>query len=281
MEKKLRITVPKEIYELIESDLKDFGITKNYLCNYIFKYSDGFKEIYNYKYSGNKKIIQFNLNKKNRENYYAFLAEKNIQVEAEYFRNIFLYYAQQSKKSRELFIFKNIVNKILYAIENKKKILITFKDDSKKKVSIYYMGSSELELKNYLLSYDDEDRKFKNFTLRNIKSVFITGEKVYMDEMETVKNIVDNFDPFLSYDQNVIVRFTNEGIKMFNFIKTYRPKIINKKDNIYNLKCSNLQAQRYFSSFWNEVEILEPLSLRNWFKEKAYKIYGIYNDNLL
>ena len=30
MEKKLRITIPAEIYKIIESDLEDFGITKNY-----------------------------------------------------------------------------------------------------------------------------------------------------------------------------------------------------------------------------------------------------------
>ena len=28
MEKKLRITIPNEIYKIIESDLEDFGITK-------------------------------------------------------------------------------------------------------------------------------------------------------------------------------------------------------------------------------------------------------------
>ena len=73
------------------------------------------------KYGNVKKIIQFNLNKKNRENYYSFLAEKNIEVEAEYFRNIFLHYAQKSKKSREFFIFKDIIGRIASAIDNKKR----------------------------------------------------------------------------------------------------------------------------------------------------------------
>ena len=40
MEKKLRITIPNEIYKIIESDLEDFGITKNFLCNYIFEKSE-------------------------------------------------------------------------------------------------------------------------------------------------------------------------------------------------------------------------------------------------
>lgn len=276
MEKKLRITVPNEIYKIIESDLEDFGITKNFLCNYIFENSEGFKEIYNYKYNGSKKIIQFNLNKKNRENYYSFLSEKKIEVEAEYFRNIFIYYAQQSKKSRELFIFKNIIEKIMYAIENGKKIIVTFADDTQKTISPYYMASSELELKNYLFSYDDSQKKFKNFTVRNIKSVYVTGKENYNKEMDFVRKVMENFDPFLSCNKSVTVKFTEEGLNILNTLKTYRPKILEQNGNICRFQCSELQGKRYFSYFWNEAEILEPKELREWFKERTEKTYEIY-----
>ena len=276
MEKKLRITVPNEIYKIIESDLEDFRITKNFLCNYIFENSKGFKQIYNYKYNGSKKIIQFNLNKKNLENYYSFLAEKKIEVEAEYFRNIFFYYAQQSKKSRELFIFKNITEKIMYGVENKKKIIVTFVDGTKKTISPYYMASSELELKNYLFSYDEEEKKFKNFTLRNIKAVYVTEKKVYEGENDFVREVIENFDPFLSYSRRVKVKFTDEGLEILKKIKTYRPKLLKQEGNICVFQCSDLQGKRYFSAFWNEAEILEPLELRNWFRERSLKIMEIY-----
>lgn len=276
MEKKLRITIPAEIYKIIESDLEDFGITKNYLCNYIFENSEGFKQIYNYKYGNVKKIIQFNLNKKNRENYYSFLAEKNIEVEAEYFRNIFLHYAQKSKKSREFFIFKDIIGKLGLAIDNKKKIVVTFADESSKTISPYYIASSELELKNYLFSYDEEEKKFKNFSIRNIKSVYITGKNVYDEEMGYVKNVIENFDPFLSYNKTVTVRFTDEGLELLKNLKTYRPKVLEKNGNIYKFQCSQLLGKRYFSNFWNEAEILEPQELRNWFREKSQKISLLY-----
>lgn len=276
MEKKLRITVPNEIYKIIESDLEDFRITKNFLCNYIFENSKGFKQIYNYKYNGSKKIIQFNLNKKNLENYYSFLAEKKIEVEAEYFRNIFFYYAQQSKKSRELFIFKNITEKIMCGVENKKKIIVTFADGTKKTISPYYMASSELELKNYLFSYDEEEKKFKNFTLRNIKAVYVTEKKVYEGENDFVREVIENFDPFLSYNKRVKVKFTDEGLEILKRVKTYRPKLLKQEGNICVFQCSELQGKRYFSAFWNEAEILEPLELRNWFRERSLKIMEIY-----
>lgn len=276
MEKKLRITVPNEIYKIIESDLEDFRITKNFLCNYIFENSKGFKQIYNYKYNGSKKIIQFNLNKKNLENYYSFLAEKKIEVEAEYFRNIFFYYAQQSKKSRELFIFKNITEKIMCGVENKKKIIVTFADGTKKTISPYYIASSELELKNYLFSYDEEEKKFKNFTLRNIKAVYVTEKKVYEGENDFVREVIENFDPFLSYSRRVKVKFTDEGLEILKKIKTYRPKLLKQEGNICVFQCSELQGKRYFSVFWNEAEILEPLELRNWFRERSLKMTEIY-----
>lgn len=276
MEKKLRITVPNEIYKIIESDLEDFRITKNFLCNYIFENSKGFKQIYNYKYNGSKKIIQFNLNKKNLENYYSFLAEKKIEVEAEYFRNIFFYYAQQSKKSRELFIFKNITEKIMCGVENKKKIIVTFADGTKKTISPYYMASSELELKNYLFSYDEDEKRFKNFTLRNIKAVYVTEKKVYEGENDFVHEVIENFDPFLSYNKRVKVKFTDEGLEILKKIKTYRPKLLKQEGNICVFQCSELQGKRYFSVFWNEAEILEPLELRNWFRERSLKMTEIY-----
>lgn len=276
MEKKLRITVPNEIYKIIESDLEDFRITKNFLCNYIFENSKGFKQIYNYKYNGSKKIIQFNLNKKNLENYYSFLAEKKIEVEAEYFRNIFFYYAQQSKKSRELFIFKNITEKIMCGVENKKKIIVTFADGTKKTISPYYMASSELELKNYLFSYDEDEKRFKNFTLRNIKAVYVTEKKVYEGENDFVHEVIENFDPFLSYNKRVKVKFTDEGLEILKRVKTYRPKLLKQEGNICVFQCSELQGKRYFSAFWNEAEILEPLELRNWFRERSLKIMEIY-----
>ncbi len=276
MEKKLRITVPNEIYKIIESDLEDFRITKNFLCNYIFENSKGFKQIYNYKYNGSKKIIQFNLNKKNLENYYSFLAEKKIEVEAEYFRNIFFYYAQQSKKSRELFIFKNITEKIMCGVENKKKIIVTFADGTKKTISPYYMASSELELKNYLFSYDEDEKRFKNFTLRNIKAVYVTEKKVYEGENDFVREVIENFDPFLSYSRRVKVKFTDEGLEILKKIKTYRPKLLKQEGNICVFQCSELQGKRYFSVFWNEAEILEPLELRNWFRERSLKMTEIY-----
>ena len=161
-------------------------------------------------------------------------------------------------------------------VENKKKIIVTFVDGTKKTISPYYMASSELELKNYLFSYDEEEKKFKNFTLRNIKAVYVTEKKVYEGENDFVREVIENFDPFLSYSRRVKVKFTDEGLEILKKIKTYRPKLLKQEGNICVFQCSELQGKRYFSVFWNEAEILEPLELRNWFRERSLKMTEIY-----
>ena len=109
MEKKIRITLLKQVMEIIESDLDNFKITKNYLLNYIFEYMKNEKINDSFFFDGEKTIIQFNLNKKNLSTYYDFLMEKNIQVEADFIRKLIYKYANQSRKNRELFIFHSII----------------------------------------------------------------------------------------------------------------------------------------------------------------------------
>ena len=46
MEKKIRVTLPKNIVKILESDYETFKITKNYLLNYIFE-NPIFEDIFN------------------------------------------------------------------------------------------------------------------------------------------------------------------------------------------------------------------------------------------
>ena len=85
-----------------------------------------------------------------------------------------------------------------------------------------------------------------------------------------------DFDPFLSLGQNIKISLTKTGEKLFKELKTNRPKIIKKEDNIYFLEASQEKAKRYFSFFLDEVEILEPLELREWFKDKLKKAFEKY-----
>ena len=63
MEKKIRVTLPKNIIKILESDCETFKITKNYLLNYIFENMREEKLSDDTIFDGEKDIIQFNLNK--------------------------------------------------------------------------------------------------------------------------------------------------------------------------------------------------------------------------
>lgn len=275
MEKKIRVTLPKGIIEILEEDINSFKINKNYLLNYIFSnYNGNFDK--NIDYLGKKNVMQFNLNKENKKVYYEILKEKNIQVEADFMRKMIYLYINQTKNNRELFIFKDIVDKIDYCIKNKKILLIIFSDERKTKVAPYYLGSTKLGLANYLFCFDYETQKYKNYKLNNFNSVFVTNDTANWLDTKYIKNTIDNFDPFLSVGKLVKAKLTPEGIKLLNSLSLNRPEIIEVEDNIYTFTSSEEQAKRYFSYFLDNIEILEPLSLREWFKTKLEKALTNY-----
>lgn len=268
MEKKIRVTLNKSAIDILEADVKSFKITKNFLINYIFDLLKEEKIETNFFEEEERGVIQFNLNKKNREIYYDILTEKNIQVEADFFRKMIYRYTHQSKSSREMFLYKDIIERIKYSIKNRRVIKISFDDERKTSVLPFFIGTSKLELGNYIFCYDVLEERYKNYKLSNVKSVFITQEQREWQNVEFIENVIKNFDPFLSQGQRIKARLTEEGKKILSTIALNRPETISVDGDIYEFRCSEQQAKRYFSYFLDEIEIIEPVSIREWFIEK-------------
>lgn len=269
MEKKVRVTLPYHIFNIISCDAEEFGVSKNYLCNYIFeRMRDTKMDKEDFFYPGEKETIQFNLNNRNKSDYYEFLKEKEIQVEAEFFRKLFCTYGSFSKRKRELFIFQEIFNKIQYGIKNNRLIKLTFKDGRASKVTPYHLGHSKLEIANYLFCYDMLEKKYKNYSLKNIKEIYIYQERGFEGDKEYIEKVKKEFDPFLSQGQKIKVKLSEKGKKMLKELSTNRPDLIGIEGSIYEFQSSEEKAKRYFTYFLEEAEILEPLTLREWFKKK-------------
>lgn len=272
--KKIKVTIPKSIYEIVRNDLNDFGISNNHFMNYLFSnlkdnYEDyGSKNIEIPSLSKEKKFIQFNLNKENSLVYYEVLRDKKVLNESEFMRNLLLKYSSNQKNIRELFIFKEVIERINLAIKDRKNIVITFNDERKTTVTPYHIGSSELEIANYIFCYDIEEKRYKNYKLSNLKQVYTLSELGKWDEEEYIKSIIENFDPFLSQGRKIKVRLTEEGKRLLKVSKVNRPKLISEKANEFDFECSEEQAKKYFSYFLDEALILEPLELRKWFEKK-------------
>lgn len=283
MYKKIKVTVPKNIYDIIENDISDFNLSNNNFMNYIFanlknNYEKKEKKVDDIIVSDEKKVIQFSLNKRNTAIYYDVLKDKKIQNESEFIRNLLFKYTTNSKNMRELFIFKEIVERINLAIKDKKNVFITFYDDRKVKITPYFIGSSELEIANYIFCYDHDEKKFRNYKLNKIKEAYTSSELGKWDNISYIRKTIKNFDPFLSDGNIVKVKLTGKGINFLNNLKTNRPKILKINENIYEFKSSQEQAKRYFAYFLDEATILEPEELKEWFKKKYENALKNYDD---
>ena len=218
MSKKIKVTLPQNIYEIIKNDIDDFNMTSNYFMNYIFlNLNEKYKN-----FKGNPSIagqskekasIQFNLNKESNLIYYDVLRENNAQNESEFMRSLLIRYATNPKNKRELFIFKESVERLNLAIKDKKSVYITFNDNRKVKVSPYHIGSSDLEIANYIFCYDYSEEKYKNikfYTSKGCEKCMGTGyigripvfEIIYFDDilkdmLAQKKEIKQNFKTLL------------------------------------------------------------------------------------
>ena len=273
MSKKIKVTLPQNIYEIIKNDISDFNMTINYFMNYIFlNLNDKYK---NFKcnpaiaeQSNEKSSIQFNLNKESSLIYYDVLRDNNAQNESEFMRSLLIRYATNPKNKRELFIFKESVERINLAIKDKKNVYITFNDDRKVKVSPYYIGSSDLEIANYIFCYDFSEEKYKNYKLSYLKQVYTTSEGAKWEDNDYIEDVIKNFDPFLSKGQVIKVRLSENGKKLLKTIKINRPKLISEDGDLFEFEASDEQIKRYFSYFFDEATVIEPIELKEWFIEK-------------
>jgi len=273
LSKKIKVTLPQNIYEIIKNDISDFNMTSNYFMNYIFlNLNDKYK---NFKgnpaiaeQSKEKSSIQFNLNKESSLIYYDVLRDNNAQNESEFMRSLLIRYATNPKNKRELFIFKESVERINLAIKDKKNVYITFNDDRKVKVSPYHIGSSDLEIANYIFCYDFSEEKYKNYKLSYLKQVYTTSEVAKWEDSDYIEDMIKNFDPFLSKGQIIKVKLSENGKKLLKTIKINRPKLISEDGDLFEFEASDEQIKRYFSYFFDEATVIEPIELKEWFIEK-------------
>jgi len=120
------------------------------------------------------------------------------------------------------------------------------------------------------------NKEYSVFNLSRISKVTpikFRKNKRYLD-LDYIDKINKNFDPFLSYGNIVKVRLTDQGKNWFKRISHYKPTLIKIEGDIYYCESSDRKAIIYFSRFYNEAEILEPLSLRK-------KIKALLEDTLL
>ncbi len=273
--KKIRVTIPKYMEDILKYDAVEFGITKNYLLNYLTRNSKIFMTNEKVVFEGKKEVVQFSLNKENLNLYEDLYKESEFQTEASFIRALIYSYISKSKVLRERLLFRDIIKKINIGIQRRKKIKIKFQDNEKI-VTPYDVLYSSMEVSNYLFCYCGADQEYKNHRICNIKYIYVLGEDGFLGDKRYIEEVKENFDPFLSYGKKVILKLSEKGKLKYERIKTNRPKLLEKKGGILIVEGSDEKIKRYFSYFMSEIEILKPLSLRNWYLEESQKMAENY-----
>ena len=105
-----------------------------------------------------KKIIQFDLNVSNKEIYYDVLRDNGVDVEAEFFRELFEKYCSKFKYIRELFVFQDTVKQILEAVKERKKLKLKY-GNKLTTVEPYFIKRDEQGDENFLFCYCETEKK--------------------------------------------------------------------------------------------------------------------------
>jgi len=275
--KKVRVTVSDFMNEIITGDSEYFKLPVGRIGNIIFKYymDKDLNKVELGNFSG--EVIQFNLNKKNEEIFMDTLIRNKVEIEAEYWRNIFFTYINNLRYKREEILFENKFKDIREAIKTEKKIKIKYHKYIRL-VNPYFIKVSDSENRSYLFCYCEKNNDYRNYRISEIEEIWLTNEKNEIRDKKYIDDVRKNFDPFLSYKNRVKVKFTEKGIELYEKVLANRPKLIEEKDEIYTFECDNKLAMIYFAQFYSEVKILEPEELKTILKKELKKTIEIYED---
>ena len=275
--KKVRVTVSDFMNEIITGDSEYFKLPVGRIGNIIFKYymDKDLNKVELGNFSG--EVIQFNLNKKNEEIFMDTLIRNKVEIEAEYWRNIFFTYINNLRYKREEILFENKFKDIREGIKAEKKIKIKYHKYIRL-VNPYFIKVSDSENRSYLFCYCEKNNDYRNYRISEIEEIWLTNEKNEIRDKKYIDNVRKNFDPFLSYKNRVKVKFTEKGIELYEKVLVNRPRLIEEKDGIYTFECDNKLAMIYFAQFYSKVKILEPEELKTILKKELKKTIEIYED---
>ncbi|WP_372714965.1 WYL domain-containing protein [Ilyobacter sp.] len=280
--KKIRVTVPEDIWRMMRNDVEEFGINNNKLCNYIldklkYKKDINVEKLLETQGRPLKKIIQFDLNVANREIYYDVLKENRVDIEAEFFRELFEVYTSKFKYQRELFIFEERLKNILEAIKLKKKLKLKYINKIYT-VEPFFVKREEQGDENFLFCFCEETKGYKNYKLKELEIISVLDDRIKGKDKKYIESVRKNFDPFLGNGNFVKVRLTSEGVSLMKSLTNYRPKFLKKSGDVYIFETSNENARLYFRQFLKDAVILEPKELREEMKREFLEAFESYDS---
>ena len=141
MRRKIRVTFPKLVQEVLQIDQEYFNLKKETLYNLIIE-GLGFQEVTSIGLDiiDEKRSINFNLNEKNSKLFSEMLKKSGMSElsEGEFLKRVFLTYANLHPSIRERILYKDIFLRIEEAIRKKKEINIYYKGNLEK-INLFHL----------------------------------------------------------------------------------------------------------------------------------------------
>ncbi len=286
---RVRLTIDKRMYFLLEEEAEKYNITVNGLINHIISSSDKLKARF-YKIEKDNKVKDVKVNAENREIWNRQLRLHNEYSKSELLRAFIAAYLFLPIFIREKIIYKEIIEEIQNAIDNKESIEILHtkneREYEKRMIDPYKIVTTQSEENNYLIAFCQKRQDIRSFRISRISQIKKLHKRFKVkNEYECLLDKSEEyFDGFLSYGKYVKVKFTERGMNMLKIITLNRPleiskeKIYNnpdayigvsidkeelKDDKIKVFECSEYQCEAYFFQYLEDILILEPKKLRD------------------
>ncbi len=212
----------------------------------------------------------------------------NYNSASDYFKAVIEEFCRRPYFEREKYYFAHHFRSIENAMNNNHAVEIKTKNGTSFRVRAFKIDTDPQSLYHYMVGYsvpaDKPDlipwkQSFRISRIEKIKEIrSVSGFIKTADQKALTDTIHENGIQFVGSDINeIIVRLTENGIKMYNHQIHLRPtvsKIINKYDFVF--RTTETQIEYYFLKFGPDAEIIQPISLRNKFRETYLSAYNKY-----
>ena len=169
MRKKVRITLPKLIKDVLSEDLNYFEMKMEKLCNIIIQETgyDPTLRIHDMLKEDIKEQLGFNLTEYNTKIYKNMVKESEETTEAEFFRRLLSTYANLNPVIRERIVFKQRFNLLFAALKSKRKVRVMLHNEIFDLQLIKIIKSSNTGY-NHVIAKKFDD-KIKEYRIREIE----------------------------------------------------------------------------------------------------------------
>lgn len=162
MNKKIKISLPRYVVEVIEKDKEYFSISKDAIYNKIL-IGFGFNEKREIDTCilDKKTSVCFNLNNKNFSLFYEMLKFSNIEVENEFIRLLLIDYSNTHPSIREKQLNRTLFRELEYAIRNRRLIKILHKEKVIDIFPIAFERDKDTYYNNLRICFQGTEKDFK------------------------------------------------------------------------------------------------------------------------